>query len=141
VRGFVSDAGAVPPPPAGSVTVTGVVAAGESPATSAGLPPGQRGSIDLAALANAWPPGLYNGFVFAESEAPAPDAAPERIPPPEPSGEVDWRNLGYALQWWVFAGFAVFMFGKLLREDHLRSAAPAAPTLEPSEERTEPHHV
>lgn len=141
VRGFVTGPDDVPPAPPGTVTVTGTLAPGESPATGSVPPEGQRGSIDLAVLANEWPPGLYNAFVFAETEDPAPVAAPTRIPPPEPSGEVDWRNLGYALQWWVFAGFAVFMFWRLVREDHVRDRQAAAPTLETSEERTEPHHV
>lgn len=142
VRGFLPVAEAVPPaPPAGSVTVSGTLAPGESPADRTGLAEGQRASIDLATLANEWPSGLYSAFVFAAEEEPAPAAAPTRIPPPRPSGDVDWRNLGYALQWWVFAGFAVFMFVRLVREDHRRDTGPAPPTLETTEERTTPHHV
>jgi surfeit locus 1 family protein len=142
VRGFLPATEPEPPAaPAGEVTVTGTLAPGESPADGTGLTAGQRGSIDLAALANEWPPGIYSAFVFAAEEDPAPAEAPARIPPPQPSGDVDWRNLGYALQWWVFAGFAVFMYWRLVREDHQRDLAAAAPTLEASEERTTPHHV
>lgn len=141
VRGFLPATEPEPPAaPTGTVTVTGTLAPGESPADGP-LAEGQRGSIDLAALANEWPPGLYSAFVLAADEEPAPDRVPTRIPPPQPSGDIDWRNLGYALQWWVFAGFAVFMYWRLVREDHQRDRQAAAPTLEPSEERTTPHHV
>lgn len=122
VRGFISDASQAQPPPTGSILVTGALAPGESPNPQPGLPPGQLGSIDLAALVNVWPAPVYNAFVFAQDEQDAAGQAvaehPTRVPPPRIGGEVDWRNLGYAMQWWVFAGFAVFMFWRLLRDEH-----------------------
>lgn len=127
VRGFVTDpaeAGSVPATP---VTVEGTLAPGESPAGDADLPEGQRGSIDLSSLANERPGDWYNAFIFAQEERPrlsAPEV--ERIPPPVIGGGVDWRNLGYALQWWVFAGFAVFLWARQLREE-------TRPTMEPNE--------
>ena len=142
VRGFVPDPAQAGEPATGAVTVTGFLAPGESPSGATALPEGQLASLDLAVLANTWPGALYNAFVFAEAQEPPPAGpGPEPVPPPVVGGEVDWRNLGYALQWWVFAGFAVFMFWRLLREDHLRERPEAPHTLEPSEERAEPHHV
>jgi DNA-binding transcriptional regulator of glucitol operon len=29
----------------------------------------------------------------------------------------DWQNYGYALQWWLFAGFAVFLWIKLVLDE------------------------
>ena len=29
----------------------------------------------------------------------------------------DWQNYGYALQWWLFAGFAVFLWVKLVLDE------------------------
>lgn len=29
----------------------------------------------------------------------------------------DWQNYGYAVQWWLFAGFAVFLWVKLLLDE------------------------
>ena len=29
----------------------------------------------------------------------------------------DWQNYGYALQWWLFAGFAVFLWVKLILDE------------------------
>lgn len=144
VRGFVTAPDQAQAPPAEPVRVTGALAPGESPSEAAGLPSGQRASLDLGALVNAWPGEVYNAFVFAATET-GPDgsevAHPTRIPPPVVGGEVDWRNLGYALQWWVFAAFAVFMYWRLLREDHLKDHVGPRHTLESPDERTSTHHV
>ena len=29
----------------------------------------------------------------------------------------DWQNYGYAVQWWLFAGFAVFLWVKLVLDE------------------------
>ena len=29
----------------------------------------------------------------------------------------DWQNYGYAVQWWLFAGFAVFLWVKLILDE------------------------
>ena len=31
--------------------------------------------------------------------------------------EGDWQNYGYAVQWWLFAGFAVFLWVKLILDE------------------------
>jgi len=131
VRGFVpdpADAGTAPPE---AVEVTGALAPGESPAqeqpapTVSGEP--VLGSLDLSVLVNRWPGSLYNAFVFAGDEkavatnaAVAPPAGLERVPPPQVTGGIKWRNAAYALQWWVFAAFAAFMWVKMVREDAQR---------------------
>ena len=50
---------------------------------------------------------------------PAP-AGLERVPPPEVTGGLKWRNAAYALQWWIFGGFAAFMWFRMVREDAQR---------------------
>ena len=132
LRGFVPDAAAAPAPPAGRIQVTGALAVGEpSPDQPAALPPGQLQRLNMATLVNLWPGDLYNAFVFASAEAPATGAAAlggvddtltspglSRVsPPPAASGQLSWRNLGYALQWWFFAGFALYMWWRMVRED------------------------
>ena len=32
-------------------------------------------------------------------------------------GAGDWQNYGYAVQWWLFAGFAVFLWAKLVLDE------------------------
>jgi cytochrome oxidase assembly protein ShyY1 len=136
VRGFVSSPGDVAPPPTGTVQVDGALAAGESPApapspsgATGGETPAQQplGSVDLAVLVNRWPGELYNGFVFAQTERAVPSQAPvalpagtERVPPPTVTGGLKWRNAAYALQWWLFAGFAAFMWFRMVRDDARR---------------------
>ena len=42
----------------------------------------------------------------------------------------DWQNYGYAVQWWLFAGFAVFLWVKLVL-DELDPERTAPPQQEP----------
>lgn len=117
LRGWVADPAQADQPDPGPVTVTGTLAPGESPAPQAELPSGQLGSVDLGVLANTWSGELYNAFVFAVEEQPAVTGGTvAKVPPPPLTREgVDWRNVGYALQWWVFAGFAVYMYLRFLK--------------------------
>ncbi len=122
LRGFVSDPADAPAVPAGDVHVAGAIAPGESPSERTDLPSGQLGSVDLSVLVQRWPGDLYNAFVFATAESgegiPA-DLGLTRVPPPPPIPEgLSWRNAAYALQWWMFAAFAVFMWVKMVRDDH-----------------------
>jgi surfeit locus 1 family protein len=118
LRGWVADPATADEPPGTPVSVTGTLAPGESPSAATDLPAGQLGSVDLAVLANTWEGDLYNAFVFATGEQPrVTELTVEPVPPPALSGRgVDWGNLGYALQWWVFAGFAVYMYLRFLKE-------------------------
>ena len=127
VRGFVTDPSQAVAPAATEVTVSGTLAPGESSGdtahTDGALPDGQLASLDLALLVNRWPGSLYNAFVFATSERPdltkALAPAVQRVPPPAlVGGGLRWRNAAYALQWWVFALFAAYMWWRMVREDY-----------------------
>ena len=129
VRGFVTDpAQAIAPDGGTEVTVSGALAQGESSAgdgahAGPALADGQLTALDLSLLVNRWPGSLYNAFVFATAEAPdltsVASPAVERVPPPElVSGGISWRNAGYALQWWVFALFAGYMWWRMVRDDY-----------------------
>lgn len=136
IRGFVSSPSAAPAPLTGNgqVTVTGALAPGESP-DSAVYPPGQIGAINLAVLANTWGGTVYNSFVFATNETPTATAAPiQRFPPPQPGGGgFHLLNAGYALQWWAFACFAVYVWLRMVRDEQaVRQAAER--TLRPDAE-------
>ncbi len=54
-------------------------------------------------------------------------------------GSGGWQNYGYALQWWLFAGFAVFLYVKLVlderdpsRLEHDEPTAPLPPVVQPA---------
>ena len=44
------------------------------------------------------------------------------VPATAPSNEaVAWQNFSYAVQWFVFAGFMIFVWLRLVREDYGRT--------------------
>ena len=112
----------VPAPPEGEVTVLGTLGPSESPRPGSDpLPEPQRHSLDLAALVNEWPGDLYNVVVVASSESTAgtpvdPDGL-TRVPPPEVVAGLHLKNAAYAVQWWVFGLFAVWMWWKIVRSE------------------------
>jgi surfeit locus 1 family protein len=122
VRGFVTDPSDAGPPPAGDLTLSGGLAPGESP-VSEPVGEGQIGSVDLSLLVNSWPGDIYNAFLFLESEDPAAAAQPTRVPTPLPDTSIQWRNAAYAVQWWVFALFALWVWFRMVREETLREEA------------------
>jgi surfeit locus 1 family protein len=78
---------------------------------------GETNSLSTASLVNLWeeaPNGVYAGYLVTD------DAAPglEEIDAPAPSTElsVNWLNIFYAIEWAVFAGFAIFLWFRLVRD-------------------------
>lgn len=114
VRGTVPSAAGPPPPaPAGARSITGVFLASE-PGADHEVPPGALPSVRLPALAQGWTQQLFPGFVTlsgGESAAQGLGVAPVRLP----DGEGSVQNIGYALQWWVFAAFGAFMTVRFVR--------------------------
>ncbi len=115
--------------PGGDVTVTGYLAASEA---SLGVPgdanpvPGtseELVSISSGQLANLWGSPIYGGYLRLTSADPAEDPAlvPSSAPPAPPTGPA-LRNLAYAAQWWIFGGFAVLLWIRLLRDEAARRA-------------------
>src|SRR5690554_3224330 len=89
---------------------------------------GEFSAMSTAALVNLWgtvdDAGVYGGYVVAHEPA---DGL-EEIYSPAPSTEVEvnWLNIFYAAEWVIFAGFAVFLWYRLVkdaweREEHQRA--------------------
>lgn len=120
VRGSTGQTAA--PVPSGAVTVTGVL----EPPTARGSPltaDRVTSGINLAVLVDGFNQNLYGGYVLLRASAPPQSGALTQVTPPLPSPS-RWagiRNLLYACQWWVFAGFVAFMWWRMARE------MPAAP--------------
>lgn len=143
VRGFVTDPAAAHPPDGGSLTLTGTLAPSESPGeavVTGSLPAGQRATIDTADLVNEWDQPVYNVFVFMVEETPTVTGPAVRAVPPPVFGEsgIVWRNFGYGLQWFVFAGFAVYMYVRFLRQATYGQDAAAPHTPDPEENPCQP---
>ena len=115
VRGTVATP-AAPPPPTGEVTRTGVLLPSEeSAAPGSTSPAGQVTVVRLPTLAQTWPGPLVNGFVTLDATGATAEgltAAPVDLP--EAQGRL--RNGAYALQWWVFAAFALGMSIRVARD-------------------------
>jgi cytochrome oxidase assembly protein ShyY1 len=96
------------PAPAGEQEVVGVFLPSEARSDQ------PDGSVRLAALAQQWPQQLLPGFVTLGADA----ARAQGLQPATvvlTTGDGSWQNYGYALQWWVFAGFAIFMTLRFVR--------------------------
>lgn len=115
VRGAEPGPGS-PVPPTGTVSRTGVLLPSEETAEStAVLPDGQIGSVRLPTLAQTWPSPLVNGFVTLDADGSSAEGlSPVEVDLPEGQGRL--RNGAYALQWWVFAAFALGMSIRVARD-------------------------
>ncbi|MFJ4922436.1 SURF1 family protein [Streptomyces sp. NPDC088725] len=123
VRGWLAPGRKAPAPPQGDVTVVGALQASETSGsdgvvhTGVGLPHGQLGMISAASLVNLVPYEVYNAWITVarapDGLLPVPAAAPQNT-------GLDlkaFQNLGYTGEWFVFAGFVVFMWFRLLRRE------------------------
>ena len=125
VRGWVATgSSAAIAAPAGRLTVTGRLQASESSEASAvdplaRLPDDQVPYVATFSLLETWPyspRSVYDGYLVATREEPAGAATPVRVEAQSPSGGVGrWRNLAYALNWWLFGVAALFFWGSVVR--------------------------
>ncbi|KAB1143348.1 SURF1 family protein [Streptomyces luteolifulvus] len=141
VRGWLpgeADPAKAPAAPSGEVTVTGALQASETPgdngvSAQGGLPSGQTGAISAASLVNLVPYDVYDAWVTLERA----DSGMKAVPAAAPAGTgLDlkaFQNLGYTGEWFVFAGFVVFMWFRLLRRE-IEFVRDAALGLAPDEE-------
>ncbi len=125
VRGWVpADVAAggldgVAPPPAGETTVRGRLLLGE-PARGVSTGPGAPTSLSAVApadLVNLWGPPIFTGFVVAASPVSEPPLEP--VAATAPTHGTDFRSLSYGLQWFLFAGLALFAWWRVVKERFL----------------------
>jgi cytochrome oxidase assembly protein ShyY1 len=132
-----ADAPAVDDITPGTVTVVGYAQPFEGdPGTPSTLPPGQSDRLTESAFGSAY--DLADGWVALVSQTPPAAVAAPLVPPAvggSASAGLRLQNLSYAFQWLVFAGFVVFFWVRMLRDDLRRAAdeAPPAP-VEPVRE-------
>ncbi|MFI2754272.1 SURF1 family protein [Cellulomonas sp. P22] len=106
--------------PTGEVTVTGYLQASEGSGVGA-LPAGQVDAISSAELLGRWDGPIWTAYVVlsdVEPADPAYAAGLELVPAPTRSGSgLNIQNLAYAAQWWIFGGFALFVWIRLVRDE------------------------
>lgn len=136
VRGWSAGADVVDPAPQGDVTVTGRLLPpdGPLPRTAAETDTADRllyASLAPGQLVNVWDEPSYAAFVAAFEVADAAGAEvgagasegglePVWVAPQPEETEVIWLNVFYAVEWILFAGFALFLWWRFVRDDHFR---------------------
>ncbi|MBC3760235.1 SURF1 family protein [Quadrisphaera oryzae] len=108
-----------PEAPTGAAQLTGRLLPSEQPE---GLgPDGQLRAVSSGDLVNTWPGRLYTGYLVADAgsvPASGPGGVLTAVPSEAPVPRLDPQNLSYAFQWWLFAAFALVMWGKIVKDRH-----------------------
>lgn len=98
-----------------STSLTGRYLESEVPSDS-DFEAGRHSAISVAELINIWPDATpaYGGYLMLD-DAPA---GLETIysPPPEREVSLNLLNIFYAIEWAVFAGFAIYLWYRLVRD-------------------------
>lgn len=101
--------------PAGPTELTGRYLPGEPPSDS-DFEAGERSAVSPAELVNLWADAqpAYAGYLVSAEDWPG----LERIYSPAPSREVSLNalNVFYAIEWAIFAGFAVYLWYRVVRD-------------------------
>ncbi|MEO6826364.1 MAG: SURF1 family protein [Microbacteriaceae bacterium] len=110
-----------------------VVLTGRLLPTEAPVPPDPKGdpqamtTVSVAALINVWSEmdnaDAYEAYLVQKG-APAGLTAIDS-PPPIAQNTVNWLNIFYAVEWVVFAGFAVYMWYRLTKDAYERAVEEA----------------
>jgi len=129
-RGWVADPDDAGPPPSGVLQLTGRLIPSEAPLPETAPGDGRASAVSVAELINRWDISSYPGFVAATTEissdgsdvsaAAGADLKPLDIGPQPPAQKFNWLNLFYSLEWVVFAGFALFIWWRLVKDDYRR---------------------
>jgi surfeit locus 1 family protein len=125
VRGWSSQPEA--PKPTGSVDVRGWLQASEG----SDMPDDNPGDdvipeMRIASVVEHVDADLYSAYVVAQDAGSGSDGL-EKVTPasvPEVSNTSHLRNLLYAFQWWIFGGFAVYIWVRYCRDEVEAAAAP-----------------
>lgn len=99
-----------------AVTLTGRYLPSEAP-QSGEFETGAMSAMSMPAFVNLWqedPAGTYSGYVVADE--PVGGLTAIHSPPPSTAVEVNWLNIFYAAEWVIFAGFAVFLWYRLVKD-------------------------
>jgi len=138
VRGWVASPSDADVPPAGTVTLVGYLQASEQ--AGDGVRDGRADAVSSAELLNVWGGPIYTGYLVVSTSDPAQsDEVAILDPPRKPGAGLNLQNLAYAAQWWLFGGFAVLLWLRLVRDEAAgghpeprgSSPAPAGPPPAP----------
>jgi surfeit locus 1 family protein len=103
--------------PSGTVTISGRYNVSDAPSDS-NFEAKQVTTVSAAALVNVWKKsdaaGTYTGYLTLGTKVPGLTLI--YSPPPVSTVTLDLLNVFYAVEWVVFAGFALFLWYRLVRD-------------------------
>jgi cytochrome oxidase assembly protein ShyY1 len=124
VRGWTPRRAQAPAAPTGAVRVTGWLQPGEGSGSADPDPTDDvLPQLRIADVVQRVDQDLYGGYVVAKKEVSASSTSRDGLEPvtpaslPKPDTSTALRNLLYALEWWVFGGFAVFLWVRWCRDE------------------------
>jgi cytochrome oxidase assembly protein ShyY1 len=82
-------------------------------------------TVSPAELAQSWPGPLYSAVLSSYEGS----ASWEPLPPPPPEEQLNVRSMLYALEWWIFGAFALFVAARWIRDN---SRIPVTPEETPA---------
>lgn len=129
-RGWIASSENVPEAPTGSIALQGRLLNSEGPELKKDLPAGQINMLSSAELSNIWKVTTYAAFIVSHNEladgqeigaaAGTSDLVPITVTATDQNNKVNWLNIFYSLEWVLFAGFAVFLWWRLVADDYRR---------------------
>ncbi|MHA7268358.1 SURF1 family protein [Arthrobacter sp. HLT1-20] len=129
-RGWVSTPENPPSAPSGTIQLEGRLLNSEGPVLAPDLPAGQISALSSAELTNIWDVTTYAAFVVSHQEmangadvgasAQSSELLPITVTATDQNDKVNWLNIFYAIEWVVFAGFALFLWWRLVADDYRR---------------------
>ena len=127
VRGWQPDSSAPSPAPEGELEITGRLLPSEGPELAHDVRSPALETLASSQLSTLWDTTLYEGFVTAHEIKTAEGAAAEQpglsrvyVGPQPQEAQVNWLNVFYGIEWVVFAGFALFLWYRMVRDDYQR---------------------
>lgn len=127
VRGW---SGRTPPPlPDGTVTFPAQLQPTEPTVGMFDERTGIYPSLSISALANIVRDDLFSGYAVTSATGINGGLDPVEPHDPDVSWTVGLRNLAYALQWWVFGLFTLFMWWRIIADAVADDAPEAADTV------------
>ena len=94
------------------VQIAGIVHPDEYFYADAAIDEASLVTISSSSLEQVWGVDLLPGFLVLTEQVPQPIGYPEPVPPTVQTGDVPFplQNFFYAIQWWLFAIFAVVVY-------------------------------
>lgn len=107
VTGVISCSSSQEPEQIPNMLVTGILQPPDDIPTDTAVKAPFLPSVSTDLLIEQWPFQIYDGYILSKSITP--------LVPNPPGSRLDLQNAAYAIQWWLFCGFAVFVWWRIVR--------------------------